>query len=278
LCLGDDYAFVGAPEDDGFVLDSGRVYVYRRSGDIWTRVQRLMAADASRAGSQFGSSLSMDGGWLAVGAQGSGDHGAYSGSVHVFQLDAGRWTEQQKLLASDAAEGDRFGYSVAVSGKYLVVGAPYEDAKGVNSGSAYVFCLDRGTWTECRKLIPSDGMQDHNFGESVSISGDTIVVGAPRAAPDARLTGSAYLFRYGSSDWQEIGKLTLSDNCSGDGYGAAVSIWDGRALIAAVREYPTGSAYLFETRSEPGMTYWLIILLASGLAAAAIVRRRRCAG
>jgi hypothetical protein len=70
----------------------------------------------------------------------------------------------------------------------------------------------------------------------------------------------------------------LSDNCSGDGYGAAVSIWDGRALIAAVREYPTGSAYLFETRSEPGMTYWLIILLASGLAAAAIVRRRRCAG
>ena len=107
------------------------------------------------------------------------------------------WSEQQKLMASDGAADDLFGYSVSVSGDTVVVGACWDDtAGGADAGSAYVFVRSGTIWTEQQKLTASDGAAGDRFGESVSISGDTALVGAAFddtvGGPDS---GSAYVFR-----------------------------------------------------------------------------------
>ena len=101
-----------------------------------------------------------------------------SGSAYVFTRTGTTWTEQAKLTASDGAADDRFGSSVAIAGDTIVVGAYWDDDNGSDSGSAYVFTRTGTTWTEQAKLTASDGAADDQFGRSVAIAGDTIVVGA----------------------------------------------------------------------------------------------------
>ncbi len=127
--------------------------------------------------------------------------GTDAGSAYVFVRVGGVWPEQAKLTASDAAEDDRFGISVAVSGGTAVVGARFGDAPGAtNSGSAYVFTRSGTTWTEQAKLTASDEVECDEFGISVAVSGDTAVVGAwadDHVNGTFTEDGSAYVFDLG---------------------------------------------------------------------------------
>ena len=106
--------------------------------------------------------------------------------------------EQTKLTASDGATGDNFGWSVAVSGdgNSVVIGARYDDDRGSNSGSAYVFTRSGSSWTQQAKLTASDGAASDNFGWSVAVSGDgsTAVIGAHGDDDRGDGSGSAYIF------------------------------------------------------------------------------------
>ena len=168
------------------------------------------------------------------------------------------WSEQQKLVASDGAASDCFGCSVSVSGDTAVVGADADDtAGGADAGSAYVFVRSGTVWSEQQKLLASDGAADDCFGQSVSVSGDTVVVGASgddtAGGVDA---GSAYVFVRSGTVWSEQQKLLASDGAAGDGFGYSVSVsgdtvvvgalWDdtagggGRGLGVRVREVGDG--------------------------------------
>jgi hypothetical protein len=108
--------------------------------------------------------------------------------------------EIQKLLASDGAANDLFGYSASISGDYAVVGAFYDDDNGGRSGSAYVFERNAvGTWGQVARLLPTDGASLDNFGVAVSISGDYAVVGAYADDDNGLSSGSAYVFELPSS-------------------------------------------------------------------------------
>lgn len=142
-----------------------------------------------------------------VGAPGNDDHGLDAGAAFVFEKPAGGWTNMTQtaiLSSSDIDTLDYFGKSVGISGNWIVVGTHFDDENGENSGSAYVFEKPAGSWinmTETRKLVPSDGADFDNFGESVSISGDLVVVGARFDDDNGNNSGSAYLFK--CSIWQE---------------------------------------------------------------------------
>ncbi len=99
----------------------------------------------------------------------------------------------QKLLAGDSAGGDRFGTSVSVSGSTAVIGAPQDNDRGADSGSAYVFVRSGNIWTQQQKLIANDGAAGDQFGRSVSISGDTVVVSSEYALNGDNI-GSVYVF------------------------------------------------------------------------------------
>ena len=140
----------------------------------------------------------MHGDTIVLGARGDDDAGMDSGSAYVFVRSGTTWTQQTKLTASDAAAGDSFGESVALSGDTIVVAAYEDDGAGMDSGSAYVFVRNGTAWSQQSKLTANDGAADDHFGESIALRGDTFVSGAPFDDDDGANSGSAYVFDAGA--------------------------------------------------------------------------------
>ncbi|MCH8927549.1 MAG: FG-GAP repeat protein, partial [Candidatus Marinimicrobia bacterium] len=178
VSISGDYAVLGAPFDDDNGLSSGSAYVFKRSGTSWVEEAKITASDGA-PDDQFGGSVSISGDSVAVvGAWSDDDKGSKSGSAYVFKRAGTSWAQEAKLLPSDGAADDHFGFLVSISGDYAVVGASSNDDNGPESGSAYVFKRTGTSWAQEAKLLPSDGAAEDHFGASVSISGGYVVVGA----------------------------------------------------------------------------------------------------
>src|SRR5436190_7698821 len=146
-------------------------------------------------GAQFGIATALDGNTMVVGARFDGTTASQAGAAFVYVLNAGTWTQQAKLLASDGATADKFGYSVAISGDTIVVGAFNDDSPLSNAGSAYVFVRSGTTWTQQQKLTASDAAADQEFGNAVAINGDTVFVGEHFAdLPGNSEAGAVYIY------------------------------------------------------------------------------------
>ena len=157
----------------------------------------------------------------------------------------------QKLLAGDGAADDQFGNSVSVSGDMAVIGAYGDDDKGYWSGSAYVFVRAAdGTWSQQAKLTAADGEAGDYFGGSVSVSGDTAVIGAYDDDDKGDYSGSAYVFvRAADGTWSQQAKLIANDGAAGDRFGISVAVSGDMAVIGAYEDDDkgdySGSAYIF---------------------------------
>jgi hypothetical protein len=139
VSLDGDSALIGACYDDDNGVDSGSAYIFTRSGTTWTQEAKLNALDAA-AGDVFGASVSISGDTALIDAGWDNDNGVDSGSAYIFTRSGTTWTQEVKLLASDGAAGDWFGvYNVCLDGNTAFIGACYDDDKGVDSGSLYVF-------------------------------------------------------------------------------------------------------------------------------------------
>jgi len=219
---------------------------------FWGGQKKLTASDGAATDS-FGNSVALSGDTALVGALG-GDVGAFAdqGSAYVFVRSGATWTQQQKLVASDGAYSDQFGVSVALSGDTALVGAPSDDVgANANQGSAYVFVRNGATWAEQQKLTASDGIATDFFGNSVALSGDTALVGAPSDQVGVNADqGSAYVFVRSGTIWAEQQKLTAGDGKSQDGFGVSVALSGDTALFGALGGdvgafADQGSAYVF---------------------------------
>jgi RHS repeat-associated protein/uncharacterized repeat protein (TIGR01451 family) len=184
----------------------------------------------------FGDSVAVDGDTLAVGAS-RDDDGA--GSAYVFVQEGDHWSQQARLTADDGALYDEFGGSVAIAGDTLVVGAYGDDEY---TGSAYVFVRQGSTWSQQAKLTASDGEFYDEFGSSVAISGDTVIVGM---RGDDDYTGSAYVFVRQGSTWSQQTKLTADDRALYDEFGGSVAVDGDTVLVGASVDDDRGSAYVF---------------------------------
>ena len=197
---------------------------------------------------------------IVVGAHSYDDNGADSGAAFVFTRTGTTWTEQAKLTASDGAAGDRFGVSVAIANDKIVVGADKDNTdNGASSGSAYVFMRTGTTWTVQAKLMASDGAAFDQFGSSVAIAGDTVVVGASfdDDTDNGTNNGSAYVFIHTGTTWTEQAKLMASDGNGEDRFGISVAIAGDTIVAGAVYDDDkgdsSGSAYVY-TRTETTWT------------------------
>jgi len=212
----------------------------------WNETQKLIASDGA-AEDLFGYSVSFDGDTLLIGAYSDDEQGINSGSVYVFTWNGTAWEQQAKLLASDGAAGDKFGYTVFVDGSLAIIGAPWDDDKGEDSGSAYVFILFEGVWRQQQKLIASDGTAGDNFG-MVSLDENTAIVGAPWNDGNGKDSGAAYVFTL-SGEWKEQTKLFSLDSSSNDLFGESVYLDGDSVLIGAPHDddngVDSGSVYVF---------------------------------
>jgi uncharacterized protein (TIGR03437 family) len=163
----------------------------------------------------------------------------------------GVWTQRQKLTADDGAASDGFGFSLAISGDTVVVGARWDDTgEKMNQGSAYVFVRSGGVWTQRQKLTADDGAAG-DFGFSMAVSGDTVVVGASIDTIGANSDqGSAHVFVRSGTVWTKQQKLTADDGPAGDQLGSSVAISGDTIVVGAPLgdigdKFDQGSAYVF---------------------------------
>ena len=243
-----DTAVIGAP---GKTINShvsqGAAYVFVRVGGVWSQQEELAASDGT-AGDQFGYSVSVSGKTLVIGASGKtiNSH-AGQGAAYVFVRSGGVWSQQQELAASDGAASDAFGSSVSVSGVTTVIGSPNKNISGPGQGAAYVFVFSGTAWTQQQELIASDGAAGDLFGNSVSASGNTTVIGAPDKNGSQ---GAAYVFAASSGAWSQQQELIASDGAAGDLFGNSVSLSGTTAVIGAARKNSyRGAAYVFTSNS-----------------------------
>ena len=190
-----------------------------------------------------------------------------------------RWDVHQDELdaVSPAAEFHFFGISVGISGDVAIVGAKGDDDNGGFSGSAYVYRFDGTTWVEEQKLLASDGEAGDTFGDSVSISGEVVVVGATGGDDNGGDFGSAYVFRYDGVTWVEEQKLLPSNGEAGDDFGVSVSTSEGLAIVGAFLHddngFSSGAAYVYQLQScgnipflrgdfDGGGRLWLVVFVA----------------
>ncbi|MGH9939852.1 MAG: FG-GAP repeat protein, partial [Blastocatellia bacterium] len=137
--------------------------------------QKLVASDGERA-DQFGISVAVSDETIVVGVP-FDNGGSGKGSAYVFTRGGTGWTEQQKLMPSDGVNGDFFGHSVAISGGTIVVGAPSVGQSGAEDlGAVYVFARSGTGWIQQQKITAGDPGVGDLFGQSVAVSGGTIVV------------------------------------------------------------------------------------------------------
>jgi len=234
--------------------------------------EKLIARDG-QVRERFGSSVSVSGDTVVVGAQHGDVIGVDAGSVHVYRYDvdrAGEWSQVAKLVAPDGQEGDAFGASVALDGDTLVVGAKYDDDLGFGAGSAYVFERDAGgpgAWGQVAKLNAKDPGFLDQFGEDVTILADTAVIGAPGQGIGIRgnfgpASGAAYVFErdLGAPGAWGLSRVLLPDDAEqGDEFGEAVALSGDTLVVGATRDddvgHDSGSAYVFE-RDLGGLDAW----------------------
>jgi len=261
VSLSDDYAIVGAYGDNDAGVDAGSAYIFHNNGTSWVEQAKLVASDGDIY-DQFGWSASISGDYAIVGAYGDDDNGSNAGSAYIFHYNGSGWVEHTKLTPNDGATNDYFGYSVAISGNYALVGAVYEsNVNGNGAGAAYVFYFNGSSWDQQAKLIASDGFESDAFGRSVSIADDYAVVGAPYENENGPYAGSAYVFHRAGSTWTEEDKLIASDGFIGNYFGWSVSNSGDHAIVGALNAGGDGAAYMFHNNGSA----WLqqVKLLAS---------------
>jgi len=214
------------------------------SAQVWPGIQQQAYLKASNSGidDSFGMSVAMSGDTLVVGAI---NEDGLNGAAYVFVRTAGVWSQQAYLNASNAQHGDHFGISVAISGNTVVVGAYHEDsdATGVDgdesnddalgSGAAYVFTRTGSDWSQQAYLKASNTQAGDSFGESVSISGDTVVVAAMEKDDQA---GAAYVFTRTDTSWSQQAYLKASNTQAGDKFGKSVALSDDTLVVGAYFE------------------------------------------
>ncbi len=243
---------VGAPFENG---NRGAAYVFVR-GATWTEQQKLTAT-AAEANDGFGWSVGISGETAIVGVFGDnvfGDTSNREGSAYVFVRNGATWSGQAVLTSNDVAFSFGFGWSVAISGDTATV--------GTHPGyAAFVFTRTGSTWSSAQDLLPNPGeaFTGDGYGESVSVSGDRIIVGAFNSANGR---GAAYRFVRSVGSWSEERKLTASDAPAGSGaaqssFGASVAVSGpvdivGAPLKQVGANHLQGGAYLFPPLDTDG--------------------------
>ena len=239
VSLSGDTLAVGVSDDDvGTNANQGSVRVFVRSGTSWSAQATLTASDGA-ANDRFGYSISLSGDTLAVGVPFDGVGANTSqGSVRVFVRSGTSWSAQATLTASDGAVSDLFGSSISLSGDTLAVGVSGDDVGAIgNQGSVRVFVRSGTSWSLQATLTASDGAVSDQFGEVVSLSGDTLAVGVPFDDVGANGNqGSVRVFVRSGTSWSAQATLTASDGAASDQFGFAVSLSDDTLAVGVLND------------------------------------------
>ena len=230
VAIDGDTALVGA---FGRQASAGAAYAFMRTGSTWSQQAQLAEVDSGGT-DWFGSAVALAGDTAVVGAH---EQKSGTGAAYVFTRVGSAWSQQQKLLAPDAAPTDSFGQAVGLSGDTVVIGAP-----GTNdqSGQAHVFVRDGTIWTLQQTLTADNGTFGREFGYAVGVDGDTLVVGTPKSS-------TVFVFTRNGTTWSRQQALVPA---RGESYGISAGISQnaivGGANANGDQGLNSGAAYVFQ--------------------------------
>jgi len=243
VAISSDRVVVGAFMDNVNNLPaSGSAYVFDTDGNF---VIKLVPDEAAML-DMFGESVAISGDTIAIGApQHEAGTGLNTGTVFLYDKDGPFLHE---LVASDGKDHDNFGEAVDISDDIIVIGAPNDDSMGTDAGSAYIFNKDG---TEVKKLVPNDLAPSDNFGYSVAISGDRLVVGSFGDDENGDGSGSAYIY---TTSGDLVKKIIAQGGSANERFGRGVAINGDKVIIGADRDEhnggTSGAAYVFTSSGE----------------------------
>ncbi len=251
LALDQHTAVIGAPMGGPTPQkDEGAAYVLVRSmPQSWAEQAKLLAKDGATH-DDFGARVAVHADTVVVGAPSRDDAGMSSGAAYVFTRSGATWSQQAKLLADDSVAGDKLGSSVAIDGDTALIGASY-GGKGSNSnkGAAYVFVRSDSSWTQQKKLLADNGLDDDWFGVAVALSGNTALVGAYNHNATGNESGAAYVFVRSGSTWTLQQELNPGSDSASDHFGLSVAIDGDTAIVGAPNDDDaadnSGAAHVF---------------------------------
>jgi len=247
---------VNGDQSDTSANGAGAAYVFVRTGVTWTQ-QAYLKASNTTAGARFATAVAISGDTIVVGAYSEHSSAFEAGAAYVFVRSGTAWSQQAFLKASNPILLASFGWAVAISGDTIVVGAYRErtDATGVNgvvgpsviadNGAAYIFARSGSTWTQ-QAYLKASFPTENQFGFSVGVSGDTVVVGAVHdnsnatgvngdpANQSAANSGAAYVYVRNGATWTQQAYLKASNTDAGDEFGYSVAI-SGDTIVAGAR-------------------------------------------
>ncbi len=201
------YAVVGAKYDS-----TGSAYVFYDNNGTWIQQAKLIPSDGE-VDDYFGCSVSIFDKKIIVGAYGKDESEEDCGAAYIFKEDNGSWIQEKKLTNQSLEKYDCFGYSVSIFKNYAIVGAIGDDENGTNVGAAYVFKYENNTWYNQVKLMPRHlyHIKNANFGYSVSISNDTVLVGSNKYNSYPEEAGAAFIYSNSDDSWKLISKIESLD-------------------------------------------------------------------
>ncbi|MEQ9220099.1 MAG: Ig-like domain-containing protein, partial [Cyclobacteriaceae bacterium] len=231
---------------------TGLGFVYQKGSGNWidTSEDAVLKASDSIQNFRLGSSIALSQSRILLGSPGDNTNES-SGSIFIYtsegdwsgnliENDRFAWTSELTL----SAENDKFGTSVAISGNYAVAGSPYDDQVNINAGAAYVFKKSGDSWERIAKLTASDGTLDDQFGRSVAIYNDVIIVGSPNHDDEFNDQGAIYIYSKPESGWSDLTELQkiVAPTPKDEGYfGFAIDVHKG--LIGVGSHNPGASNF-----------------------------------
>ncbi len=237
VSISGDYAVIAAANKELSYKKQGKVYVYHREGTTWTLQAEITANDGAE-NDFFGSSISISGEYIVIGAPGKNiEENEKQGKVYIYHLEGDTWVEQANLLAHLGRSKEFFGFSVAIDGNYAIIGSPgmSHPNGSKDAGRAYVFLRIGETWHKTDVIEAYDGAKKDYFGYNVSIKGNYAIVGAYwKDVNGNKEQGKAYIFhRDGGSAWKQHSALIQSDGAENDVFGYCVGISDKSVFVGA---------------------------------------------
>jgi hypothetical protein len=208
---------------------AGGTYIFQRNNaGVWSMQQRI---NDIVFGELPAGGVDIDGTTAVIGAP---RYDTFRGAAYVYTRSGSTWTQQIRLVASDAAERDGFGNSVAISGNTIMVGLA-DDLDAAGTGAVYVYERSGNTWVEQAKLMAADAQEGARFGQSVKLNGDTAVIGATGKG------GAVYVFERISGVWTQTAKLVPNNLLAGQYIGEGVDFDSNRIVAGRIN----GTAYIF---------------------------------
>ena len=258
VAINGETVVIGAPGVDDAGPESGAAYVFIYAGDEWVQQAKLIGDDTSMF-DHFGTAVAVHENTAVIGAHGKDEASVDAGAAYIFVRNGVSWIQQAKLTHQNPVPGDQFGHAVAIYGDNALIGAHRSDATGPDSGAAYIFTRNGGTWSQDFQLLPNDSGLGDEFGYAVDLTAGIAIVGAPkedRSEPDM---GAAYIFVETRRAWIQQAKLIATEAEAEDEFGAAVAIHKDTAIVGAWKDdHPateSGDAALEPLQIDKGSAY-----------------------